>query len=274
MLLSNYFSYRKTIITMAGIALSIGIWSSPIWAQSSKPDQSGKSEKSDKDAVEKKDAAEKRGGVAKIEWSKLAEAKELDPQASIEKMDDQLVLKVVRDTSKPQLIPLVTVKEPKIKEKAYILRGKVRMEGVVGDGYLEMWNHFPEPKPGAYFSRTMAETGPMGKFRGTAPWREFTLPFMINDNSFPAPNKLQINVYLPEKGTVWLSDLTLDEMPLDKLQKELGSAFVLPGWFWGVLSTSIFLPLLVAVGLVMFFRKFRTQEHGTELRRMKALDLG
>ncbi len=260
MLHSLYFRYRKTVISFVATALSIGIMASPVSAQASKPDKPDKSEKDQ---------------VAKIEWSKLAEAKELDPQAAIEKMDDQLVLKVVRDTSKPQLIPLATLKEPKIKEKAYVLRGKVRMEGVVGDGYLEMWNHFPEPKPGAYFSRTMSENGAMGKLRGTAPWREFTLPFMIDDKSFPAPDKLQVNVYLPDKGTVWLSDLTLEQMPIAKLQKELqGSEMVFPGWFWGVLSASILLPILVAVGFIMLVKKFRRQEHGTELRRMKALDLG
>ena len=260
MSLSVYFRYRETVISIVATALSIGLLLSPVQAQTTKSD---KPDRSDKDEV------------AKIEWRKLAEVKELDPQASIEKLDDQMVLKVVRDTSKPQLIPLATLKEPKIKEKAYVLRGKVRVEGVVGDGYMEMWNHFPEPKPGAFFSRTMSENGAMGKLRGTAPWREFTLPFMINDKSIPAPNKLQINVYLPDKGTVWLSDLTLEEMPIANLQKELqGGAMVLPGWFWGVLSTSIFLPLLISVGLIVVVRKFRRQEHGTEVRRMKALDLG
>jgi len=48
----------------------------------------------------------------------------------------------------------------------------------------------------------------------------------------------------------------------------------LPSWFWGVLSTSIFLPILIAFGLIVVVRKLRRQEHGTELRRMKALDLG
>lgn len=257
MSLRIYFRYRKKAISMVATALSMGLLLSPVSAQTSKPEPSTKD------------------GVAKIKWSNLAEAKELDPQLSIEKLDDQLVLKVVRETSKPQLIPLATLKEPKIKEKAYVLRGNVRMEGVVGDGYLEMWTHFPEPKPGAFFSRTMSENGAMGKLRGTAPWREFTLPFMIDDKSMPAPNKLQINVYLPDKGTVWLSDLTLEEMPIAKLQKELqGSAMVLPGWFWGVLSTSIILPILIAVGVIVFVKKYRRQEHGTELRRMKALDLG
>jgi len=260
MSLSICFRYRKRVISVVATALSIGLLLSPLSAQTNKPNESDKSDKDE---------------VAKVQWSKLAEGKELDPQASIEKMDEQMVLKVVRDTSKPQIIPLATLKEPKIKEKAYVLRGKVRVEGVVGDGYLEMWNHFPEPKAGAFFSRTMSESGAMGKLRGTAPWREFTLPFMIDDKSVPAPNKLQINVYLPDKGIVWLSDLTLEEMPIAKLQNELqGSVMVLPNWFWGVLSTSIFLPILIAFGLIVVVRKLRRQEHGTELRRMKALDLG
>ena len=257
MLHSIHSRYQKTSISFFAMALTISLLPSTVSAQNNKPDKPKKDE------------------VAKIEWSKLAEAKELNPQASIEKMDDQLVLKVVRDTSKPQLIPLATLNEPKIKERAYVLRGKVRMEGVVGDGYLEMMNHFPEPKPGAYFSRTMSESGSMGKIRGTAPWREFTLPFMVEDKSIPAPYKLQISVYLPDKGTVWLSDLTLEEMPIKTLQKELqGGSMVLPSWFWGILSTSIFLPFLVALGLIVVVRKLRRHEHGTELRRMKALDLG
>ena len=257
MLLSVYSHYRKTVFSVAAAALFIGLLPTAGWAQTGKPDASDKNE------------------VAKVEWSKLAEAKELDPQASIEKMDEQMVLKVVRDTSKPQLIPLATLKEPKILEQAYVLRGKVRVEGVVGDGYLEMWNHFPEPKAGAFFTRTMAGSGSMGKLKGTAPWREFALPFMIDDKSYPAPNKLQVNVYLPDKGTVWLTDLIVEEMPIAKLQKELqGSAMVLPSWFWGVLSSSIILPILAVVGFVVFVKKFRKHEHGTELRRMKALDLG
>ena len=257
MLLSVYSRHRKTVFSVAATVLSFGLLPTAGWAQTGKPDASDKNE------------------VAKVEWSKLAEAKELDPQASIEKMDEQIVLKVVRVTSQPQLIPLATLKEPKILEKAYVLRGKVRVEGVVGDGYLEMWNHFPEPKPGAFFTRTMAGSGSMGKLKGTAPWREFALPFMIDDKSYPAPNKLQVNVYLPDKGTVWLTDLIVEEMPIAKLQKELqGSAMVLPSWFWGVLSSSIILPILAVVGFVVFVKKFRKHEHGTELRRMKALDLG
>ena len=254
MLLSNYFRFRNASLFMASALMSLA--SISIQAI-------GQTEKSD---VKKY--------VLKVEWDKLAEAKELGDHTSIDTVDKEKVLKVVRDTSAPQLIPLVTLKDPELKERAYLLRGKVRIEGVTGDGFLEMWNHFPEPKPGAYFSRTTAVSGPMGKLHGTAPWREFTLPFMIDDKSIPAPNKLQINLFLPEKGTVWLSELTLEEMPVEKLQRELqGSSFVLPSWFWNVLAFATVLPFLGFAVLLVLTKRFRSRELGTELRRMKALDI-
>ncbi len=212
--------------------------------------------------------------VLKVEWNKLAEAKELEKNTSLDTIDHESVLKVVRDANAPQLIPLVTLKEPKLTEKAYVLRGKVRVEGVTGDGFLEMWNHFPEPKPGAFFTRTLGESGPMGKLRGTAPWREFSLPFMIVDKETPAPTKLQVNVFLPDKGTIWLSELILEEMPLVKLQSELQGSVALPIWFWSVVAASTLIPALILLAAIFIaFKKFRSRELGSELRRMKALDL-
>jgi hypothetical protein len=214
--------------------------------------------------------------VLRVDWKLLDESKELADNTSHEILDGESVLKVVRSSTVPQLIPVLTLKDPKIKEQAYILRGKVRIEGVTADGFLEMWNHFPEPKPGAYFTRTQAENGPMGKLRGTAPWREFALPFMIGDASVPSPNKLQVNVYLPDQGTVWLSALTLEEMPVAKLQSELrGNAMVLPVWFWSAMAALLFIPILTIIAWVAVKarQKSRHRELGTELRRMKALDL-
>ena len=256
MLLSIYFRFRFRNKSLFMASALLSLVSIPIHAF-------GQTEKSDSKKY-----------VLKVEWDKQAEAQELGANTSIDTVDKEKVLKVVRDTSAPQLIPLVTLKDPNIKEKAYLLRGKVRIEGVTGNGFLEMWNHFPEPKPGAYFTRTMAESGPMGKLHGTAPWREFTLPFMIDDKSIPAPNKLQVNVFLPEKGTVWLSELTLEEMPLEKLQIELqGSSVVLPSWFWSALAFATVLPILGIAVLLALAKRFRSRELGTELRRMKALDI-
>lgn len=161
------------------------------------------------------------------------------------------VLKIARSLDDPQLTEVWTFETPKIKEKAYMLRGKVKYEGIHSTGFIEMWNHFPKPKEGAYFTRTMAETGVMGKLSGDSPWRDFELPFMINDDSFPSPSKLQLNVFLPESGTVWMSDLTLIEMPIDALQKQpSGSA---SSTAMSLTTSTIF---IVGLGIAVFESDF------------------
>src|SRR5262245_39901377 len=48
---------------------------------------------------------------------------------------------------------LLTIERPKITSARYALRGRVRYEGVEGEGYLEMWNQFPNG--GRFFSRSL-----------------------------------------------------------------------------------------------------------------------
>ncbi len=108
------------------------------------------------------------------------------------------VLKMTRSANDPQSTEIWTINKPKLNEKAYVLQGKVKYADIQSAGFIEMWNHFPQPKEGAYFTRTMSETGTMGKLVGNSPWRKFELPFMISDESFPSPSKLQLNIFLPE----------------------------------------------------------------------------
>ena len=79
-----------------------------------------------------------------------------------------------------------------------------------GDGYLEMWNHFPNG--GAYFSKTLGDSGPMGGLRGSSSWRPFSLPFM-SDAKTGTPSRLEFNLVLPGPGTVKLGDLRLVQYP-------------------------------------------------------------
>ena len=222
-------------------------------------------------------SAEPEGSlVSKVTWKELAESKKLPASASLEPQEKgDPVLKVTRGPQDPQLIELAVVEKPGITKKAYVLRGKIKYAGVGGEGFLEMWNHFPEPKPGAYFSRSMDETGPMGKLRGDSPWRDFQLPFMITDATFPAPSKLQFNVYLPEAGTVWLTDMSLTEFPLEELQKQLQSSSAFLSWdtrlLFGVLAVFTVAFGIAIVGVwVARWRRNEAREH----RRMQALDMG
>jgi len=91
---------------------------------------------------------------------------------------------------------------------AYVVRGKVRYNNVEAAAYLEMWNVMPDGS--RYFSRTLAEHGTMQKIQGTSDWREFVLPFNLMEHR-PEAVTLEINVVMPGKGTIELSELSVSD---------------------------------------------------------------
>ena len=93
---------------------------------------------------------------------------------------------------------LVICDAPSVTSHDYIVRGRVKYDGVQGDGYLELLNNFG--KQGTFFSRTLSSSGTMKKLNGTSDWREFELPF--HSSSGMAPQRLTLNVVLPGEGTV------------------------------------------------------------------------
>ena len=93
---------------------------------------------------------------------------------------------------------LVICDAPPVTSHDYIVRGRVKYDGVMGDGYLELLNHFGEK--GTFFSRTLSSSGTMKKLNGTSDWREFELPF--HAISEMKPQRLTLNVVLPGQGTV------------------------------------------------------------------------
>jgi hypothetical protein len=126
-------------------------------------------------------------------------------------------LEIKSASSSPSSTTVLTVDRPQIKGPRYRLSGRLRYEGVEGVSYLEMWNHFPDG--GQYFSRTLAEQGPMMKIQGTSGWRSFVLPF--DATGAPPPTRLVVNVVLQGRGTVYLGPVELSE--------ETGSASDLSG---------------------------------------------
>ncbi len=96
---------------------------------------------------------------------------------------------------------LIVCNEPGVTSHDYVVRGRVKYDGVVGDGYLELWNDFGDQ--GIYFSRGLAEWGPMKKLTGTSDWREFELPFHANPGM--KPRRLFLNIVLPGEGKVVVS---------------------------------------------------------------------
>lgn len=229
-------------------------------------------------ADDKKDVGKKMGDpIAKVVWVDVEKASKLPKSATIDKDEEhRSVVKIVRTPDVPQLIELATIEKFAVTKRAYMLRGKVKFAGVGGEGFLETWSHFPEPKKGAYFSRTMAETGPMGKLRGDSPWKEFVLPFTFDDPSFPMPEKIQFNVYLPQSGTVWLSDLELVEIPPSELASQLSgsSAPWLVSWGMIALALTAILAIVAGIAIANLIYLKSKQSQKIELRRMQALDIG
>ena len=71
-------------------------------------------------------------------------------------------------------------------------------------------SHFAGEK--AYFSRTLAESGPLQSISGRSDWRPFQLPFAARDESGwldDRPERLDLNLVLPGAGKVQLRSLRL-----------------------------------------------------------------
>jgi hypothetical protein len=142
-------------------------------------------------------------------------------------IDGKPGLKIVNTNTTALYVRLLTITNPAVTKTLYTVLGEVRYENVRGDGYLEMWNYFPPLKPGLpegqYFSRTLGITGEMGKITGTSDWRPFALPFNRAGAS-DAPTRLEVNLFLPGSGTVYISPLKMVEYTGD-LPGELGHAW-------------------------------------------------
>jgi hypothetical protein len=116
-------------------------------------------------------------------------------------------LKIENGKPSPFSVTVLTIDQPQIAGPRYSLSGRLRYENVEGASYLEMWSHFPGG--GQYFSRTLAEQGPMMKLQGTSGWRSFVLPF--DATGAPLPTRVVLNVVLQGRGTVYLGPLQLSE---------------------------------------------------------------
>jgi hypothetical protein len=153
-----------------------------------------------------------------IDWSRtIVTGGVLLPGAGPENGTAGLQLRAAGPTS----FHLVTVERPPITGPAYAVTGQVRYEGVEGQGYLEMWTVFPDGQ--RFFSRTLAPEGPLAALHGESSWRRFELPFDLSGAS-QAPSRLEINLVLPGRGTVWLGPM--------QLQARTGASGATHGGWW------------------------------------------
>jgi hypothetical protein len=120
---------------------------------------------------------------------------------------------------------LAVFRRPALSTPTWSVRGRVRTEGVAGQGFLEMWSTFPDGS--SFFSRTLSPEGPMRSLEGTQRWRDFTLPFQ-SEPGHPAPVELTVNIFLPGAGAVEVGPLELHR------HDSPASLFsIAGGWFTG-----------------------------------------
>jgi hypothetical protein len=104
---------------------------------------------------------------------------------------------------------LLVIENPGLTSRRYCIAGKARFAGVEPKAYLELESFVGEGP--AYFSRNLADTGPLRYFAGDSDWREFRLPFDTLDAN-RHPNLLLVNIIFKGKGTVTLGPLKLLEL--------------------------------------------------------------
>ena len=144
----------------------------------------------------------------------------------------------------PTSLHLVTIDHPPIAGPRYVVSGEVRYQGVEGQGYLEMWTVLADGQ--RFFSRTLAAQGPLAALHDDSNWRRFELPFDMSGAS-QAPSRLEINVVLPGRGTVWLGPM--------HLQPWTGAPGTTQGGWWnervGALAGAMLGSLLGVVGALI-----------------------
>jgi len=149
--------------------------------------------------------------VREISWKDLDQAQGLLAGEVValdaEGLDE--ALKVQNTESSPKTVQVLVLDKPRVSSIRYALSGQIRYEDVEGISYLETWNHFSNG--GAYFTRTLADSGPMGNIRGSSGWREFSLPFHRTRDVGP-PTKIVLNVVLAGRGTVELSPIQVVQL--------------------------------------------------------------
>ncbi len=124
-------------------------------------------------------------------------------------VDGRSCLKVENSGGLPAQVALETLTNITVTGRFYSVSGEVKYDGVEGDGYLEMWSVFPS---GRYFSRGLEPFGPMGKISRSSGWRPFLLPFDRNGTP-ETPTRLEVNLILPGRGTVYIGPIKFSENP-------------------------------------------------------------
>lgn len=153
-------------------------------------------------------SAQKGIVLAEYDWSKLASEHRIGGGELVTK-DGRSALKIENTKDTPMQVRILTIDNPPVRATLYAMSGEIRYDNVQGAAYLEMWNEFPN---GRFFSRTLGApgSGGMSQLSGTSTWRDFLLPF-DRTGTDGLPKRLEVNLFLPGRGTVFVGQIKLTE---------------------------------------------------------------
>lgn len=166
-------------------------------------------------------------------------------------------------------LQVLQIRNPGVTSSAYAIIGEVRYEEMGKGSYLESWNHLganeeTKSEKTAFFSRTLAESGPMGNLQGDSAWRPLELPAYVNDKSGRTPEMLELNLHFGKGGGGWVELRGLDVI-------ELSEAAVSGGNRIDIVSTV--LGAGGGVAFIVLLWTFLRQRQIRELRRIQAADM-
>jgi RNA polymerase sigma factor (sigma-70 family) len=164
--------------------------------------------------------------LAEFDWEKLAAQGRLTG-GKVLKLDGKTALKLEEGPNGISM-QLLKVEKPPITDMNYAIIGEIKYENVSNAGHLNMWSFFPPLGAGTqeaqYYSYTGgAEPGPMAQLVGDSDWKTFALPLDRTGKTYPTsfsppmdtsitarpPTRLEIAIFLPSHGTVYLHGLKL-----------------------------------------------------------------
>lgn len=100
------------------------------------------------------------------------------------------------------------IEAPNITMPVYAVHGQVRYSEVGDAAWLQLDSHFGAD--GTFFTKSLADAGPLAKLAGSSDWRPFVLPFNADaGGKWLTPERLTLSVVVPGSGRVFLKDVEL-----------------------------------------------------------------
>ncbi|MBI2566084.1 MAG: hypothetical protein HYV63_03495 [Candidatus Schekmanbacteria bacterium] len=103
-------------------------------------------------------------------------------------------------------VKLLGIASPRLPTMSYALEGMIRYQQPPIPGFLQMWSVFEDGS--RYFTKGMADSGPLARIAGASEWRRYVLPFYLSAES-GAPSAVEMEVVLPGGGHVELGPVRL-----------------------------------------------------------------